>query len=104
MFIFYHEYHSTSTGAAVVIMNLIRGLAEEGEIITLINYHDSELHKALAHIPAGQLSVIDGTEKNIKAFAKTVAPTDIIMTTHFYSVLRHFRVTNPKFLFYCINI
>lgn len=103
MIIFYHEMNSTSTGAAVLIMNLIRGLTERNEKVVLINFRQGAMEKELEKNCCEYLSVVDNSEKSIRDFAEKVTSSDIIISTHFYSVFRYFKKANPRFLFYCVG-
>ncbi len=103
MIIFYHEMEGTSSGAAILIMNLIRGLVSKGHKVVLINFKKGVMHQQLSDIDESLFSVIDKNKESIKRFAANVSRDDIIITTHFYSIFRLFKKANPKILFYCVG-
>src|SRR6266849_3641654 len=102
MIIFYHEMEGTSSGAAILIMNLIRGLVSKGHKVVLINFKNGAMHEQLSDIDKSLFSVIDKNKESIKRFAANVSPDDIIIATHFYSIFSLFKKANPKILFYCV--
>src|SRR4051812_20529342 len=104
MYIFYHEHKGTSTGLAVLIINLIRGLVAAGEKVALINYTDGDIYDNLKRLPASALTIINRDEKSIGVFANSVSSADTILTTHYYTVYRLFKKADPKIIFYCVNI
>lgn len=103
MVIFYHELNHTSGGAAVLIINLIKGLVAENVEVALINFKDGVLHKELAAANPSLLTVINNDKESIIQFANSVSSDDIIISTHFYSVFRLFKKANPRFLFYSVG-
>jgi len=104
MFIFYHEFDSTSSGAAIVILNLIRGVLSRDKKVLLIAKVNGALHNDLKDIDTSNLTVIDNDKASILANRSAVSKDDIIVTTHYYSVYRLFKQQNPGILFYSVNI
>ena len=103
MFIFYHEFDSVSSGAAVVIINLVKGLLAKNEKVLLIAKVDGELHNNLKEAGTENLIVINNEKAAIISKASEVCQDDTIITTHFYSIFRLFKRSNPKIIFYCVN-
>lgn len=95
--------NSTSTGAAVLILNLIKGLASSGQKVALINFVDGVMHKELIELSGELVEVIDNSEKGMRNFARRLTREDVIVSTHFYSVFRYFKKANPRFIFYCVG-
>lgn len=103
MFIFYHEFDSASSGAAVVILNLIKGLLAKNEKVLLIAKIDGALHNNLKDAGTENLIVINNERASIISKASEICQNDVIITTHFYSIFRLFKRSNPKIIFYCVN-
>ncbi len=103
MVIFYHELNSLSSGASVLITNIIHGLINNGHHILLINFKHGAIHKEFSNTDQTKLSVIENDEASIRKIARTLTSSDIIITTHFYTVFKFFKITNPRILFFCVN-
>lgn len=104
MFIFYHEFDSVSSGAAVIIVNLIRGLLEKKQKVLLLAKVGGALHNSLKDTDTSELTIFNCDRKSIQSVSEKIQHTDTIITFHYYSVYRYFGINNPKIIFYAINI
>lgn len=104
MYIFYHEFDATSSGAAVVILNLARGLILKNQKVLLISRVDGSLHNELKDLDPDLLVVVNNDAESVYRVMDLVSDNDTIITTHYYTVFKKFKKKNPKIIFYCVNI
>jgi hypothetical protein len=104
MFIFYHEFDSMSSGTAVVILNLIKGLVQKKQKVLFFAHLNGVLHGNLKDLDTNFLMVINNDKYSIHSNKHLVSSRDIIITTHYYSIFGIFKKNNPKIIFYCVNI
>ena len=104
MIIFYHEFNSVSSGAAVLIVNLAKGLIKAGEKVLLINLENGAFNKEFYDLDRSMLTVIDKNRSSIQNISTYISPSDTIFTTHFYSVYKHFKKANPKIFFIALKM
>jgi hypothetical protein len=102
MVVFYHEFNSLSSGAAVLITNLAKGLLDNGREVLLINFIGGPIHKELGR-GRKNLRVANGDKASIRKVSAELTSDDIIITTHFYKAYRYFKKPDPRILFICVN-
>jgi hypothetical protein len=93
-----------SSGTAVVILNLIKGLVQKKQKVLFIGRLNGVLHGNLKDLDTDFLMVINNDKNSINSNKHLVSSNDIIITTHYYSIFRIFKKNNPKIIFYCVNI
>lgn len=104
MFVFYHEFDTMSSGAAVTIVNLIKGLVQQKQEVLFFAKKDGVLHSSLKNCNPAFLQVINNDKASVFKNRHLVKETDTIITVHYYSIYKYFKKNNPKILFYCVNI
>lgn len=102
MVVFYHEFNSLSSGAAILITNLASGLLDNGHEVLLINFIGGPIHRELG-TDRKHLRVVNGDKDSIGKVSAGLTSEDIIITTHFYKAYRYFRRSDPRLLFICVN-